>query len=171
MMKTIPMLLTFFISSLAILTPADATIGYAESSDQAVQPSWLADSHRHRVALFKKWLGNKPAGAPLDNRSPSSPFSMLDPTHAFKGTYVVLPREDRRMFQYLLGCVDPSEPFQCPQSEKCIALQFICDGHPGDCPGNTDENEETCIAGRGISKEKQKKDLEICSETTSKRKY
>ena len=43
--------------------------------------------------------------------------------------------------------MDPSEPFQCPQSEQCIALQFICDGHPGDCPGNTDENEETCIAG------------------------
>ena len=49
-------------------------------------------------------------------------------------------------YEYL-GCVDPSEPFQCPQSEKCIALQFICDGHPGDCPGNLDENEETCIAG------------------------
>ena len=46
-----------------------------------------------------------------------------------------------------LGCTDPSEPFQCPESEKCIALQFICDGHPGDCPRNTDENEETCIAG------------------------
>lgn len=52
-----------------------------------------------------------------------------------------------RCSQSFLGCIDPSEPFQCPQSEKCIALQFICDGHPGDCPGNTDENEETCIAG------------------------
>ena len=51
------------------------------------------------------------------------------------------------LFVYL-GCIDPSEPFQCPQSERCIALQFICDGHPGDCPGNLDENEETCIAGR-----------------------
>ena len=49
---------------------------------------------------------------------------------------------------HCLGCIDPSEPFQCPQSERCIALQFICDGHPGDCPGNFDENEETCIAGR-----------------------
>jgi hypothetical protein len=49
-----------------------------------------------------------------------------------------------------LGCVDPSEPFQCPQSERCIALQFICDGNPADCPGNTDENEETCIAGISI---------------------
>jgi hypothetical protein len=49
---------------------------------------------------------------------------------------------------HLLGCIDPSEPFQCPRSQRCIALQFICDGHPGDCPGNFDENEETCIAGR-----------------------
>ena len=49
-----------------------------------------------------------------------------------------------------LGCIDPSEPFQCPQSERCIALQFVCDHHPGDCPDNLDENEETCIAGRSI---------------------
>jgi hypothetical protein len=52
------------------------------------------------------------------------------------------------IYTYCLGCIDPSEPFQCPQSEKCIALQFLCDNHPGDCPGNTDENEETCIAGK-----------------------
>ena len=53
-----------------------------------------------------------------------------------------------RTFSEYLGCIDPSEPFQCPKSEKCIALQFICDGHPGDCPEDLDENEETCIAGK-----------------------
>ena len=57
--------------------------------------------------------------------------------------------EDIKCFDHchVSGCIDPSEPFQCPESEKCISLQFICDGHPGDCPGNRDENEETCIAG------------------------
>ncbi|CAF4890452.1 unnamed protein product, partial [Rotaria sp. Silwood2] len=45
-----------------------------------------------------------------------------------------------------LGCIDPSEPFQCPQSKRSVALQFTCDGHAGDCLGNLDENEETCIA-------------------------
>ncbi|CAF1160055.1 unnamed protein product, partial [Didymodactylos carnosus] len=50
-------------------------------------------------------------------------------------------------------CIDPSEPFQCPHTEKCIALQFICDGHPDDCPGNLDENEETCIAAKRPAKE------------------
>jgi hypothetical protein len=62
----------------------------------------------------------------------------------------------KKIFEYL-GCIDPSEPFQCPQSERCIALQFICDGHPGDCPGNTDENEETCIAGKTDFLKLQKK--------------
>jgi len=54
----------------------------------------------------------------------------------------------------------PSEPFQCPQSEKCIALQFICDGNPGDCPGNLDENEETCIAAKRPAKENIEKFLQ-----------
>ena len=70
-----------------------------------------------------------------------------------------------------VGCVDPSEPFQCPRSEKCIALQFICDGNPGDCPGNTDENEETCIAGREYSSRLQSLDSSSSSQTTSERKY
>lgn len=80
MMKTIPTLLTILISSLAILT-----IGVVQSSDQGLRPSWLADSHRQRIELFKKWLGNKPAATPLGSRSPSSSFGMLEPTHQFKG--------------------------------------------------------------------------------------
>ncbi len=45
------------------------------------------------------------------------------------------------------GCVDPTEPFQCPGSNICISLQFLCDGHPGDCPNNYDENKGLCVAG------------------------
>jgi hypothetical protein len=46
-----------------------------------------------------------------------------------------------------VGCTDPTEPFQCPGSNICISLQFLCDGHPGDCPDNYDENKGLCIAG------------------------
>ncbi|CAF1525057.1 unnamed protein product [Adineta steineri] len=60
---------------------------------------------------------------------------------------------------YTEGCIDPSEPFQCPQSQRCIALQFICDGHPGDCPDNLDENEETCIAAKRPAKKNIEKFL------------
>ncbi|CAF3987518.1 unnamed protein product, partial [Adineta steineri] len=56
-------------------------------------------------------------------------------------------------------CIDPSEPFQCSQNQQCIALQFICDGHPGDCPDNLNENEETCIAAKRPAKENIKKFL------------
>jgi hypothetical protein len=74
-------------------------------------------------------------GSSTESRSLPSSFNILKSTHSFK------------------GCIDPSEPFQCPQSERCISLQFICDGHPGDCPGNLDENEETCIAAKRPAKE------------------
>ncbi|CAF1503825.1 unnamed protein product [Adineta steineri] len=60
---------------------------------------------------------------------------------------------------YTEGCIDSSEPFQCPQSQQYIALQFICDGHPGDCPDNLDENEETCIAAKHPVKENIEKYL------------
>lgn len=100
MMKTIPMLMTILISSLAILTPTNANIGFIGSSDRGVRSSWSADSHRQRVDLFKKWLGNKPPGSPMDNRAPSSPFNMLDPTHAFKGTsFHRRKKMQRRTFQ------------------------------------------------------------------------
>lgn len=46
------------------------------------------------------------------------------------------------------GCVDPTEPFQCPGSNVCISLQFLCDGHPGDCPNNYDENPGLCTAAK-----------------------
>ncbi len=45
------------------------------------------------------------------------------------------------------GCTDPTEPFQCPGTNICISLQFLCDGHPGDCPNNYDENKGLCVAG------------------------
>ncbi|CAF1003679.1 unnamed protein product [Adineta steineri] len=69
------------------------------------------------------------------NRATSSLFNVLHPVIPFK------------------GCIDPSKPFQCPQSQQCIALQFICDDHPGDCPDSLDENEETCIAAKRLAKE------------------
>lgn len=50
------------------------------------------------------------------------------------------------------GCIDPTEPFQCPGSNTCISLQFICDGHPGDCPDNYDEDEGLCVAGKFFCK-------------------
>ncbi|CAF1151842.1 unnamed protein product [Adineta steineri] len=75
------------------------------------------------------------------NRAASSLFNVLHPVIPFK------------------GCIDPSEPFQCPQSQQCIALQFICDGHPGDCSDNLEENEETCIAATRPAKENIEKFL------------
>lgn len=44
------------------------------------------------------------------------------------------------------GCTEPTEPFNCPGSETCISLQFICDGIPGDCPMNYDEDPNLCNA-------------------------
>ena len=46
------------------------------------------------------------------------------------------------------GCSDPTEPFQCPGSNICISLQFLCDGHAGDCPNNYDENQALCVSGK-----------------------
>jgi len=135
MMKSIPSLFTLLISSLAAITQMATVVDADQLSGH--RPTWLSDSHRNRVELFKKWLENKPAGS-----AAASPYNVLHPTHQFK------------------GCIDPSEPFQCPQSEKCIALQFICDGNPGDCPGNLDENEETCIAAKRPAKENIEKFLQ-----------
>jgi len=142
MMRSIPSLFAIFISSLTLLTQTNAILEYAKSSDNGLRPNWLTDSHRNRVELFKKWLGSKSIGNSGDGHSATSPYDVLHPTQQFK------------------GCIDPSEPFQCPQSERCIALQFICDGHPGDCPGNLDENEETCIAAKRPAKENIEKFLQ-----------
>jgi hypothetical protein len=135
MMKSIPSLLALLISSLLAITQIAVVVDAEKFSD--LRPSWLSDSHRNRVEIFKKWLEKKPIG-----HTASSPYEALHSTHLFK------------------GCTDPSEPFQCPQSEKCIALQFICDGNPGDCPGNLDENEETCIAAKRPAKENIEKFLQ-----------
>ncbi|CAF0912726.1 unnamed protein product [Rotaria sordida] len=142
MMKSVLPSFAILISSLAILTQIYATFAHAKLSDQNHEPTWLTNSHRNRIDIFKKWLGNKPIGSASNERSSISPYDVLHPTHQFK------------------GCIDPSEPFQCPQSERCIALQFICDGHPGDCPGNLDENEETCIAAKRPAKENIEKFLQ-----------
>jgi hypothetical protein len=139
MMKYVPSLFALLISSLAAITQAAVLTDLDRSS--AIRPGWFADSHRNRIELFKKWLENKPHGAATGHDA-SSPYNALHPTHQFK------------------GCIDPSEPFQCPQSEKCIALQFICDGNPNDCPGNLDENEETCIAAKRPAKENIEKFLQ-----------
>lgn len=45
------------------------------------------------------------------------------------------------------GCSDPTEPFQCPGSNICISLQFLCDGHANDCPNNYDEDQALCVSG------------------------
>ncbi|CAF1470540.1 unnamed protein product, partial [Didymodactylos carnosus] len=100
--------------------------------------AWFSEPDHSKILVFKKWLQNK-LNKPAHDLSP---LHLLHPQHQFK------------------GCIDPSEPFQCPQSEKCIALQFICDGHPGDCPGNLDENEETCIAAKRPAKENIEKFLQ-----------
>ena len=141
MMKSITSFFAILISSFAILKMTDATIEYANSADTIHRPKWYSDPHRSRIDLFKKWLGNKPVASASSERS-TSPYDVLHPVHQFK------------------GCIDPSEPFQCPQSGRCIALQFICDGHPGDCPGNLDENEETCIAAKRPAKENIEKFLQ-----------
>ena len=60
MMKSIPSSFAILIFFVVLYTQVDDSIGYAESSDRGLGPSWLTDSHRNRVELFKKWLGNKP---------------------------------------------------------------------------------------------------------------
>ena len=45
-----------------------------------------------------------------------------------------------------VGCMDPTEPFQCPGTTTCISIQFMCDGQPGDCPDNYDADPGVCIA-------------------------
>ena len=42
--------------------------------------------------------------------------------------------------------MDPTEPFNCPGTKECISLQFLCDGIPGDCTKNDDEDPKLCSA-------------------------
>ncbi len=81
MMKSIPSLFAILISLLAIFTYTNAVI---ESNDESDGPRWLADSHRNRIHLFKKWLGNTPA----DAHASSSPADLLHSTRQFKGARV-----------------------------------------------------------------------------------
>jgi len=142
MTKSILSLLVILLSSLTVISQVTTNAETVRSPAKDSSSHWLAGSLRNRNQIMKKWFGNKPTGSPTRERPASSPFHLLHSTHQFK------------------GCIDPSEPFQCPQSERCIALQFICDGHAGDCPGNQDENEETCIAAKRPAKENIEKFLQ-----------
>ena len=52
-------------------------------------------------------------------------------------------------FLYLVRkCEDPTEPFQCLESNVCISLKYLCDGHANDCPNNFDENPKLCLASK-----------------------
>ncbi|UJR23435.1 hypothetical protein I4U23_026440 [Adineta vaga] len=139
MTKTIPSLLLILICFLAVIFEVSSNDLLNHRSLERFRSSWPVTSQHNKHDLFKKWLEHKRTSG-FSARS-SVPFDLLHPAVQFK------------------GCVDPSEPFQCPQSERCIALQFICDGHPGDCPGNLDENEETCIAAKRPAKENIEKFL------------
>ena len=76
-MKSIRSLFAVLISSLAIFTQINAVL----QSDQGLRSHWLADPHRNRIELFKKWLENKPNSGGIA----SSPYDALHPTHQFKG--------------------------------------------------------------------------------------
>lgn len=141
MIKSNLPIFTILLSSFALFSLTQAVIGHMKPPKDNYEPNWVADSRRTRIQLFKKWLAEKPSSHSAAEHSPSALDSLNSPIQ-FK------------------GCIDPSEPFQCPQSEKCISLQFICDGHPGDCPGNSDENEETCIAAKRPAKENIEKFLQ-----------
>ena len=153
-MKSIPSLLTILLSSLAAISQVTINAQLSHLPARDYRPQWLADTHvQRRTNLLKRWFANGPIGLSPEQRSLSSPFDTLQSPKQFKGKhYLASARKFTVAHIYRsLGCIDPSEPFQCPQSQRCIALQFICDGHPGDCPGNFDENEETCIAGQLVS--------------------
>ncbi|CAF1395582.1 unnamed protein product [Rotaria sordida] len=135
MMKLISSQLAIFIFSLVALIQVANSAEFAGLPANGLRQQWLTDSNHHQNHLLKRWFVKRPVDSAAETRSAASPFDALRTSHQFK------------------GCIDPSEPFQCPQSERCIALQFICDGHAGDCPGNLDENEETCIAVKRPAKE------------------
>jgi len=141
MTKSILSLLVILLSSLTVISQVTTTGEMVRLPAKDSRSHWLAGSLRNRNQIMKKWFGSKPIGSSTRERPESSPFYLLHSAHQFK------------------GCIDPSEPFQCPQSERCIALQFICDGHAGDCPGNLDENEETCTAVKRPAKENIEKFL------------
>jgi hypothetical protein len=85
MMKSSLSAFVLLISSLTVfILQIDAVTEYDKSSENNIQANWLGDSHRHRIELFKKWLGNKPVGNTNGERS-ASPYDALHPTHQFKG--------------------------------------------------------------------------------------
>ncbi|CAF0731684.1 unnamed protein product [Adineta steineri] len=132
-------LIFFFLTAIFEVTPNSH---FVRPYPEGFQSHWLTNSNDNKDDFLKRWFDHKRViGSNKNRAAASSLFNVLHPVIPFK------------------GCIDPSEPFQCPQSQQCIALQFICDGHPGDCPDNLDENEETCIAAKRPAKENIEKFL------------
>lgn len=69
-------------------------------------------------------------------------FQNVNANQIFVNAKQIISRRD----PILSGCTEPTEPFSCPGSDKCISLQFICDGIEGDCPDNYDEDPNLCTA-------------------------
>jgi hypothetical protein len=76
--------------------------------------------------------------------------------HVDHVSFPLIYKWSKRNHEKAKGCTDPTEPFQCPGTNTCISLQFICDGHPGDCPNDYDENQGLCISGKERKREKKK---------------
>ncbi len=51
----------------------------------------------------------------------------------------------KNSYFFKVFCQDVTEPYNCPGTNLCISLQFICDGIP-DCPDDYDENPSVCNA-------------------------
>lgn len=173
-MKSFLSFLTILLSSLAAISQVTINAQLSHLPARDFRSHWLDDTHvQRRTNLLKRWFANGPMGVSPEQRSLSSPFDTLRSPQQFKGkSYLSSARKFTVADVYRsLGCIDPSEPFQCPQSQRCIALQFICDGHPGDCPGNFDENEETCIAGQWVCFPLSTNASRSSSETSSQGKY
>merc|ERR1719420_114588 len=48
---------------------------------------------------------------------------------------------------YMIGGCPAFEPFRCPDSGRCISIQYLCDGAP-DCNDHYDEDPKLCTAAR-----------------------
>ena len=96
MMKSSISFVAILLSTVSLFTSLEAVIEYAKSSDNALRTNWLGDNHRHRIELFKKWLGNKPSGNSAGERA-ATPYDVLHPPHQFKGACQTTDARDRSM--------------------------------------------------------------------------
>ncbi|KAI3387198.1 hypothetical protein SNEBB_006584 [Seison nebaliae] len=95
---------------------------------------YTAGKNKISFNLLKKWLRNKQIEEKNNLEAVKRQLVAPDSKHH------VLTEADNQ------GCSDPSEPFLCKGSGKCISLAFLCDKKPNDCPDNSDEDEQTCTA-------------------------